>query len=261
MAATFKLLGTGAGPGVPSFYCNCIACQEARENPHFSRTRSGAILDLGEKKILIDASPDLRHQLLREKIGELSCIFVTHWHYDHFGGLGEVEFYVRLVRHEPLTLYLPPSAVEEYRAAFPHLQDVLVPEPWQFGRSYDFGRATLTPLPANHSIETAGILVVGKKSLAYFTDTCGLPAETLQRVQGVDILICDATFHGENWYPHSHMSVEQAIALGRATEAGKTILTHLAMHYSQAVTVRQLEQEIASYPGVSLAFDGLELEL
>lgn len=57
------------------------------------------------------------------------------------------------------------------------------------------------------------------------------------------------------------MSVEQAVVLGREIGAGRTILTHLAMHYSQAVTVHELEQEISSYPGVSLAFDGLKLEL
>lgn len=261
MAVTFKFLGTGAGPGVPSFYCNCVACREARENPRFNRTRSGALLDTGKEKILIDASPDLRHQLLREKIEGLDCVFLTHWHYDHFGGLGELEFYVRLVRHEPLTLYLPPSAVEKYQAAFPYLQDVLVPVPWRFDGSYDFGGVTLTPLPANHGIETAGMLLAGEKSLAYFTDTCGLPPETLRRVLGVDVLACDATFHGENWYPHSHMSVEQAVALGREIGAGRTILTHLAMHYSQAVIVHELQQEIACHPDVSLAFDGLKLEL
>lgn len=261
MTVKFKLLGTGAGTGVPSYFCDCIACREAQENPHLARTRSGAVLDTGKEKILIDASPDLRSQLLQAQIRSLDYVFITHWHYDHWGGLGDLEFYVKLSRQEPLKLFLPPEAIGEFQAAYPFLPDVFDFIPWQFEQVYSFGNVTLTPLPARHSIQTAGVLVEAERRLAYFTDTSGLPASTAARIAGIDVLVCDATFHGENWLPASHMSVEAAIELGRELNARNTVLTHLSMHYSSPVTVADLREQISAYPEVSLACDGMVINL
>ena len=258
MEATFILLGTGAGPGLPSFFCDCVGCQEARNNPELARTRSGAFLDTGTSKILIDASPDLRRQLIRENITQVDGIFMTHWHYDHFGGLGELEYYVKLARNEAIPIFLPPSAVRQFTDAFPYLTDVFEVKAWEFNKEYCLGELHLTPLPANHGIETAGFLLESKGNrLAYYPDTAGLPAASAAKVRGVDWLICDATFHGENWFPHAHMSIEQAVDLGHQIRAKKTVLTHLAIHYSVPVTATQLAEEVANYENVYVAYDGM----
>ncbi|ATW23640.1 MBL fold metallo-hydrolase [Candidatus Formimonas warabiya] len=261
MTVEFKLLGTGAGPGVPSYFCDCPACKEARENPCLARTRSGAVIDTGKEKILIDASPDLRSQLVREQITSLDYVFLTHWHYDHFGGLGDLEFYVKLSRRQPLKLFLPPEALEAFHSAYPFLPEVFDLITWQFEQVYCFENLTLTPLPARHGIQTAGLVLESKRKLAYFTDTSGLPDSTARIIEGTDFLVCDATFYGENWYPHRHMSLEEAIQLGKKVKAGNTVLTHLAMHYSTPVTVAQLAEEISAHPGVSLAYDGMVITL
>ncbi|WP_434510770.1 MBL fold metallo-hydrolase [Desulfitobacterium sp. AusDCA] len=261
MSPEFKLLGTGAGPGVPAFYCDCIACREARKKPQRARTRSGAFIDTGKEGILIDASPDLRSQLMKEQIDSLDYLFITHWHYDHFGGIGDLEFYIKLKRKHPVKLFLPSSAVGDFQAAYPFMMDVFELESWDYERSYNFSNVKLTVLPANHGIQTGGLLLEADQRIAYFTDTSGLPELTEQRIKGVDTLICDATFHGENWYPNNHMSIEEAIQLGEKVRASHTILTHLAMHYSAPTTVQQIEEELHFYPKVSIAFDGLTLQL
>jgi phosphoribosyl 1,2-cyclic phosphate phosphodiesterase len=200
--------------------------------------------------------------LLREKITGVDAIFLTHWHYDHFGGLGELEYYVKLWRKELLPLYLPPSAIGQREKAFPNLAEVFAIRAWEFGKAYTFGAISITPLPANHGIETAGFLVKSDlKRLAYFPDTAGLPDETAQQVKEVDWFICDATFYGGNWFPASHMNVEEAIALGRKIQADHTILTHLSVHYSQPVTVKELNEITSSYRGVQAAYDGMLIDL
>ncbi len=77
----------------------------------------------------------------------------------------------------------------------------------------------------------------------------------------VDWLICDATFHDENWFPDQHMSVDQAIELGREVAARHTVLTHLALHYAHPTTDKELRSNISRYPQVSLAYDGMRFNL
>jgi phosphoribosyl 1,2-cyclic phosphate phosphodiesterase len=105
------------------------------------------------------------------------------------------------------------------------------------------------------------LLTAGRR-IAYFTDTAGLTPAVKALIRGVDCLICDATFHGPNWYPHSHMNIDEAVALGREAGARRLLLTHLAMHYSEPVTTEDLRAELAARgPGVELAADGMELPL
>ncbi|HWQ77040.1 MAG TPA: MBL fold metallo-hydrolase [Syntrophomonas sp.] len=260
--ARFKILGTSAGPGVPAFYCDCLGCLEARQNPHLARTRTSVFIDSSINKILIDAGPDIRNQMIKESITEIDTIFLTHWHADHYSGLGEFEFYVRLHTREPITLYMPGSAVEEFERTYPDLKDIFGIIPWEYRQKYTFADISLTPLPAIHGVETAGFLVESSHNrIAYFPDTAGLSEASILAIENVDYLFCDATLHGENWYPNSHMTVEQAVALSHAVKAGQTFLTHLAMHYSIPVTTAQLIEELKGEPGVDIAYDGLTIEL
>ena len=152
--------------------------------------------------------------------------------------------------------------MKEFGNAFPNLVDVFAIQTWQCGVGYDFDGVKITPMPANHSIETAGFLVESsQQKIAYFTDTAGLPEITADRVRGIDMLICDATFYGENWFPDAHMSVKEAIQLGRELKVKRIILTHLSMHYSQPVTFKELERELAEQPDVSIGWDGMRVEI
>ncbi len=262
MMMEFKILGTCAGTGVPSFFCDCIGCREARLDPRYTRTRTGAYMDTGAGRVLIDAGPDILSQMVREGITGIDTIFLTHWHADHYSGLGEFEYYVKLLTGEPVTLYMPGSAVKEFQSAFPDLLDIFNVIPWEFNHSYTFGEVSLTPLKANHGAETAGFFVKTKEaSLAYFPDTAGFPPETAQKLQGVDYLVCDATFHGDNWFPNSHMNVEESIAAGRSINARNIVLTHLSIHYSDPVSTAQLEEEVAGEENVSIAHDGMCIQL
>jgi len=193
---------------------------------------------------------------------QIDEIFLTHWHYDHFGGLGELEYYVRLSRKKPIKLHLPPAAIAPFQSAFPSLLDVFDVEPWSFGRCYPLDGCSITAFPAAHGIETAGFLITSaNKKLAYFPDTAGLPEGTRLALEDLDWFICDATFTGENWFPNSHMSIDQAVSLGQDIGAESTILTHLSIHYSHPMTVRDLQTYLADSPNVLIAYDGMEFAL
>ena len=72
----------------------------------------------------------------------------------------------------------------------------------------------------------------------------------------------DATYWKENGFPQSHHSVQECIEEGLELDAGKIYLTHLCMHYSEPVTLAQLEDYLQQYEGrVAPASDGLSFAI
>ncbi len=256
-------LGTGAACGVPSYYCGCKACLEALANPRCVRTRSSLAI-CGDETILVDASPDLWSQFNRERISHVEHLFLTHWHYDHFGGLGGLEFFVRLVSKQPLPAYMTPETWNGLLPAFGYMADCLHPHPLKPGDEVEINSLRITALEAQHTPGTIGLLMENSrgKRVAYFPDTGPLPAVTAERLKGVDTLILDATFWGRNWMAADHHSVGEAIQSGLDLKVGEIVLTHLAMHYDQPITCEELETVVHEAPGkVRLAYDGDRLAL
>lgn len=256
------ILGTGAGAGVPLFHCGCKACQEAMDEQRYQRTRCAVAL-LGEENILIDAPPELAVQLSRNRITEISHFALTHWHYDHFGGLGDLEFYVRLRRSRALPALMTPETWAQLQVSFEYMSDCLDTKLLEAGQTVKAGEAQLTALEASHAPGTIGFLIENNgKRIAYLPDTGQLPDDTRKRLHGIEYLLLDATFSGKNRLPYQHLSFEEAIAVGRELEVGQLYLTHLAMHHDTPVTSRELEEAIKPYGGrVRLAYDGLRLAL
>lgn len=94
------LLGTGDTTGTPTVGCDCGTCEAARErgversrfSVHVHDERSGTSL-------LIDASPDFRHQFLTQDRPLPDAAVISHVHFDHLDGLGNV---YRLVESLPV---------------------------------------------------------------------------------------------------------------------------------------------------------------
>ena len=81
-------LGTGTSQGVPIIGCSCPVCRSTDKRD--KRFRSSAYVQYGGLKILVDAGPDFRMQLLGQGISHLDAILLTHSHRDHTGGLDDV---------------------------------------------------------------------------------------------------------------------------------------------------------------------------
>lgn len=261
-AHRFTFLGTGSGCGVPAFFCSCPACEEARHDPRARRGCCGVLIE-GEQRLLIDTPPDLRHQLLRENIKTIDKLIYTHAHYDHVSGLGELEYFIRLVLKQALPTSASAEAHASIEAEFGYLDDILVFEELTPFTSFEYDGIRYTALPVTHAPGTFGYLIETPTTrLFYASDTGRLDKAVAQRVHGVDILIMDATFWGDNWSPHAHHSVQETIEESLELEAGTTYLTHLAMHYDTPLTLRELETHLEHYKGrVKVAYDGLILNI
>ena len=82
------LLGTGTSSGVPVLGCNCEVCRS--QNPKDKRFRCAVLVETDHTRILIDAGPDIRMQLLRVPFRKLDGVLITHIHYDHVGGMDDL---------------------------------------------------------------------------------------------------------------------------------------------------------------------------
>lgn len=85
------LLGTGDTTGTPTPGCGCDTCTAARERG-VERTRFSVHVrnEATDESLLIDAAPDFRTQFLREDVPLPDEILITHVHFDHLDGLGNV---------------------------------------------------------------------------------------------------------------------------------------------------------------------------
>ncbi len=266
---TLTFMGTAAGCGVPSFFCDCPACTEARENPVLARGDCGIMIRGvadGEGHVptlIVDTPPDARHQLLREGIRRVDEILFTHAHFDHIGGLGEYEYLVQLVQKRQMPTYGSKTALERILSEFHYMDyclDAHVIEPFE---THEFDGVRYTACPVTHAPGTYGYLIeTDGTKMFYASDTARLPKETAERVRGCDILAMDATFWKRNWSPNDHHSVQECIEEGLELEAGTIYLTHMCMHYDEPITYAELVEFLKPYEGrVVAALDGMTLSI
>ena len=104
------VLGAAAGGGVPQWNCGCPVCLTARNNPELRSTQASiAVSADGEHWFLINASPDLRQQLiatpqLHPKAGQLrhspiAGVVLTNGEIDAVAGL------LSMREGSPFTIY------------------------------------------------------------------------------------------------------------------------------------------------------------
>ena len=79
MRVTF--LGTGTSQGVPVIGCRCEVCRSTDYRD--KRLRTSAMVECGDVRIVIDAGPDFRFQMLRAGVRHIDAIVLTHFHKDH----------------------------------------------------------------------------------------------------------------------------------------------------------------------------------
>lgn len=124
-------LGTGTSQGVPMIGCDCRVCRS--DDPRDKRLRSSAFVEYGGLKILVDAGPDFRTQMLRAGIRHIDAILLTHNHKDHTGGLDDVRAF-NYIERAPIRIYcekyVEDSLRQEYSYAFAEHRYPGVPE-WQ----------------------------------------------------------------------------------------------------------------------------------
>lgn len=246
-------LGTGTSMGVPYIGCDCEVCRSS--DPHDDRTRASVLVDVGRTRLLIDAGPDFRRQMLRHTFRRIDGVLLTHIHYDHVGGIddlrpfcqfGEVNVYGDSDTCRGLMRAVPYCFAEHRYPGAPriHLHTIHSHHPLHIGE------AEIMPVRVLH--DRLPILGFRIGRLAYITDMKTIPDKELPYLDGVETLVVNALgFGGDH---HSHQNVDDAIRFARLIGARRTFLTHLSHRIGlHAESAARLPAD------VRLAYDGLTI--
>lgn len=258
MKITF--LGTGTSQGVPVIGCKCEVCrsQDRRDN----RLRTSAMVELLGKRLIIDAGPDFRYQMLRQRITHIDAILLTHQHKDHTAGIDDVRAFnfvdyptihtMHIYGNEPTIARVK----HEYDYAFADNKYRGVPEielhTISESDSFKVSDIEIVPIIGEHSkrFRSVGYRI---GPLAYITDFSHIDDSELAKLYNLDTLVINAL----RWEPHdSHFSVDEALEVIKRVQPKRAYITHMSHRIGLHSEAEQQLQE-----NVHLAYDGLEVEV
>ena len=194
-AMIITILGSGTSQGVPVIGCQCPVCQS--NDPRNKRLRTSIMIQSDEVTVVVDAGPDFRQQMLRERVDHLDAVLVTHEHKDHIGGLDDLRPFIFRQGNKPMPLYVADSALPEIKREYSYaFAEELYPGAPTYEihhldeTPFDLGDLHIQPIKMKHFTLTSYAFRIGK--FAYVTDLSEITDEIVDALQSVDFLVLEA---------------------------------------------------------------------
>lgn len=264
------VLGCGATYGVPVAGGVWGRCDPS--NPKNERMRPSVLVTENGQHVMIDIGPDFRLQTIRAKIVP-DAIVITHGHWDHIAGIGELPYYMEEALKRDLDIYADDATMRSIVGMFPYLftNEIVTAK----SRTISFGdkgqyRVVWHRIRALETFEANGIRLVpflqhhgSSDSLGlrigdfvYSPDVKSFPPESIPLLSEIGTWILDCDY----WEPSSsHGDPETVMKLVDRFSPRQVFLTHMdeKMDY-EAVRSWFVERR---YVQVAPAYDGLNIDL
>tara|TARA_B100000767_G_scaffold274279_1_gene306769 strand:- start:707 stop:1480 length:774 start_codon:yes stop_codon:yes gene_type:complete len=257
MPIKFIILGSGSSMGVPradgfSGFCNL-------NNKKNYRSRCSGLIQFDNENILIDTSPDLRQQLLSNKIKSISKVFYTHFHADQTHGINDLRPFF-LINKKQIPVYADKETSKYLYNTFRYC----------FQSSYEYpSTLKLNNLKKSHvfknkkkkiTIESIfvkhgkidSICYIVNKKLAYASDISLFYKKDLKKLIKLDYLIIDCLWYKDHY---AHFSLNQVFNIVKILKPKKTILTNMHSDLDYDELKKILPKNIV--PG----YDGMKVNL
>ena len=250
-----EFLGTGTSQGVPVVACDCPVCRS--ENKKDKRLRSALFIEVNGDKLVIDAGPDFREQMLRIGLRRLNAILLTHEHTDHIFGLDDIRAF-NWVQGHPTDIYAEARVQTTVRRVFdyvfiknkypgiPQMNLHLVEN-----KPFRLNATDIIPVRGfHHKLPVFGYRM---GNMAYLTDINFIEEAEKEKLTGLDVFVVNALRIEKHI---SHYNLEEALQLIAEVKPKKAYLTHIShlMGFHDEVQ-KQLPEN------VFLAYDGLQLDI
>ena len=248
------ILGSGTSQGVPVIACDCEVCRSTDE--HDKRLRCSAMIDIGEKKLIIDAGPDFRTQMLRAGVKDVTALLLTHEHKDHIGGLDDIRAF-NWVKNGEVDIYCNQRTKDviykDYDYAFAEFRYPGVPEMNIHvidEAPFHIDDIEVIPVTVMHYRLPVSAFRIG--NFAYVTDANFISEESMKKLEGVEYMVINAL---RKEIHLSHFTLNQAIQVVQRFNVKQAYITHIG---HQMGLHEQVSLELPE--NVKLAYDMLTFE-
>jgi phosphoribosyl 1,2-cyclic phosphate phosphodiesterase len=246
-------LGTGTSQGVPVIGCDCKVCTSS--NPKDSRLRTSALISIDDINIVIDAGPDFRQQMLRERVRNIDAIIFTHEHKDHIGGLDDVRAY-NYMSKSPMEIYAEQRVQEALKGMYSY---VFVEKTYPGvpklhlntieNNAFFIKNVKITPIRVMHyQLPILGFRI---KDLTYITDASYISDEEKSKIFGTKHLVINALRKEKHI---SHFNLQEALQIIHECAPRNAHLVHMSHYMGLHNETNALLPET-----ISLAYDGLKI--
>jgi phosphoribosyl 1,2-cyclic phosphate phosphodiesterase len=250
------MLGCGPSMGVPAIGSDWGACDPA--DPRNRRRRASLLVECRGTVILIDASPDLREQLLDAEVTHIDALILTHAHADHLHGIDDLRGVNRLMQ-KPIALYADATTLAEVEQRFGYVFEPVAPDgffykptliPHVIDGPFSVAGVPVTPFIQDHGYSMTLGLRIG--AFGYSTDVTELDDGAFAALAGIELWIVDCL----RYEPHpTHSHLAKTLAWIARVQPRRAALTHLDRPLDYGELAKQLP------PGVEPGRDGLTIEV
>ena len=248
------ILGSGTSQGVPVIACDCEVCRSTDE--HDKRLRCSAMIDIGDKKLIIDAGPDFRTQMLRAGVKDVTALLLTHEHKDHIGGLDDIRAF-NWVKNGEVDIYCNQRTKDviykDYDYAFAEFRYPGVPEMnIHVIDEAPFRIDDIEVIPVTVMHYRLPVSAFRIDNFAYVTDANFISEESMKKLEGVEYMVINAL---RKEIHLSHFTLNQAIQIVKRLNVKQAYITHIG---HQMGLHEQVSLELPE--NVKLAYDMLSFE-
>ncbi len=247
----FFILGSGSSMGVPrpdGFFGNCDP-----KNSKNYRLRCSAYLKNDKTNILFDTSPDLRQQLLRNKIKKIDRVFYTHMHADQTHGINDLRVFF-LKENKKISIYADKNTKNYLKKSFSYCfkENKDYPATLKFNilkKKLKFGKITIQSIPVKHGAIKSIAYIINKK-LAYIPDVSHIFKKDYSYFKNLKYIIIDCLRYKKH---PAHYNFDEVLEIYKILKPRKMILTNL----HSDLDYKQLSHKLPR--NIKPAFDGLIL--
>lgn len=293
------VLGSAAGGGVPQWNCRCPVCDLAwRGDPRVrARTQTSvAVSGDGQHWVVLDAAPELRHQILANpalqpasggRNSPIAAVVLSSGDVDHLAGL------LCLREGHRFTIYASDQTLIQLTSSpvFDVLNTDLVQRtPISPDAPFAAAGLTITPFAVPGKVplyresgvveigaETEAVIGLditdGRRRFCYVPGLAHLTPRLVERLGGADALALDGTTFTDDEMPRLGLSPKSASRMGHLAISGQGGSLHafvgmaaqriyIHLNNSNPVLVDgSAERRIVEAAGWAVAHDGMELAL
>ena len=255
MKNKFTILGCGSSLGAP-WITNYSA--KLKKNSKNIRTRCCAHIQKGDLSVLIDTSPDIKYQFLKNKINSLDAIMYTHEHADQTSGIFEMRpFFWKNKKKIPV--YGSSRTLKELREKYtfcfsprhgykPIMKTYLIKN--KFSIKKERNVLNIEEFDVTHGMIKATAFVFDK--IAYLSDCNKISNKSIKKLKNLNYLIIDCL--RKNKHP-SHFNYTDALNLIKKIKPKKSILTNLHVDLDYFELKKKLPKNIIpAYDGLSFNY-------